>query len=46
MDKISKVVGLHRRTVSRYINKLKDKGLVTRIGSDKTGHWDVKDDKH
>ena len=46
MDKISEVVGLHRRTVSRYINKLRDKGLVTRIGSDKTGHWDVKDDKH
>ena len=30
------------RTVERSIKKLKDNGLIERIGSDKSGHWKVK----
>ncbi len=29
------------RTIRRYLLKLTEKGLIQRIGSDKTGHWEV-----
>ena len=29
------------RTIDRAIKSLKDKGVIERIGSDKTGHWSV-----
>ncbi len=30
-----------RSTIMRHIQKLKDAGLITRVGSKKTGHWKV-----
>ena len=30
-----------QRTISRILSKLKDKGLIERVGSDKSGHWKV-----
>ena len=36
--------GLGIATVKRHIKKLKDAGKIERVGSDKTGHWKVKED--
>jgi len=36
---------LSRATITRYIKKLKEQNLLKRIGSDKTGYWEVLDDK-
>jgi len=33
--------GKSRRTVNRCLSSLKDKGLISRIGSNKTGYWKV-----
>lgn len=35
-------LGISQRTISRILLKLKDKGLIERIGSDKSGYWKVK----
>lgn len=32
---------LSRRTISRKINELKNKGIIERIGSDKDGYWKI-----
>ena len=34
--------GKSQRTITRALASLKGKGLITRIGSNKTGHWQVK----
>ena len=39
---LSKKTGLSRRGVEWNLNKLKQKGLLKRIGPDKGGHWEVK----
>ncbi|MBQ8142644.1 MAG: winged helix-turn-helix transcriptional regulator [Bacilli bacterium] len=36
-------LNIARETVSRNIAKLKKCGYITRVGSDKFGHWEVKD---
>jgi ribosomal protein S25 len=38
---ISERLNLSLRTVRRMIKDLKEKGVIDRIGSDKTGHWKV-----
>ena len=38
---ISTNTGFPKRTVERTLKSLKDKGLIERIGSDKTGFWKV-----
>ena len=35
-------LGVTKRTILRDIETLKAKGIITRIGSEKTGHWEVK----
>ena len=35
-------LGISQRTISRILSKLKDRGLIERIGSDKSGYWKVK----
>ena len=35
-------LGIPQRTISRILSKLKDNGLIERIGSDKNGQWKVK----
>ncbi|MDR1196024.1 MAG: winged helix-turn-helix transcriptional regulator [Endomicrobium sp.] len=32
-------------TVKRHIKKLKESGVISRIGSDKTGHWKIIESK-
>lgn len=38
---ISKTLGVSDRMVRKHITALKEKGLITRIGSNKTGHWET-----
>ena len=40
-DELSLQLGIPRRTVSREIQKMQEDGLVRRIGSRKTGYWEV-----
>ncbi len=40
--KISEETGYSVRTVKNYIAKLKEKGYLKRIGSEKSGHWEIK----
>ena len=38
---IGKQVALSERQVKTYITKLKEVGLIVRVGSNKTGHWEI-----
>ena len=38
---IAEVMGVSSRTAKRYLSMLLEKGLISRMGSDKTGHWEV-----
>ena len=40
---IAQKLGLSYSTIQRVLRALKQKGLVQRVGSDKTGSWKVKD---
>ena len=40
-DGLSAAVGMSRRTISREVKALLQQGEICRIGSDKTGHWEV-----
>ena len=38
---ISEKLGVTRRAVAKQIAKLKERGIVLRVGPDKGGHWEV-----
>jgi len=38
---LAQIVGVTPRTVSREIQKLRDRGIIRRVGSDRKGHWVV-----
>ncbi|EHQ36716.1 RNA-binding domain-containing protein [Methanoplanus limicola] len=38
---LAKSVGVSEATVKRHIQKLKNAGILRRIGSKKTGHWEI-----
>ena len=38
---LSTVVGISERKIRENISKLKQKGLLKRVGPDKGGHWEV-----
>lgn len=40
-DELEKRVGKSRRTITRHVEKLKKRGIVKRLGSDKKGRWEV-----
>lgn len=40
---LSEIVGINIKNISKNIDKLKDKGLLRRIGPDKGGFWEVVD---
>jgi len=44
-SEIAEQLNIGIATVKRKIKALKDKGLIQRVGSDKTGHWKVTDAK-
>ena len=39
--KLSALVGISERKIKENLSKLKEKGLIKRIGPDKGGHWEV-----
>jgi Fic family protein len=40
-NEMAKEISMNRKTVQRYISKLKTAGVIERIGSDKSGYWRV-----
>ena len=42
LEKIAETTGYSKRTVSRYMKSLQEAGTIKRVGSPKTGHWEVK----
>ena len=40
-QKIIEKTNLSRATITRYIKKLKEQSLLKRVGSDKTGYWEI-----
>jgi len=40
-EKLAEKLNISIATVKRRIKKLKDEGVLTRVGSDKTGYWKV-----
>lgn len=45
LDELALKLGKSRRTVTRIIKKLQEENIISRIGSDKTGYWEVKNDE-
>lgn len=43
IKEMSKQTNLSERTVSRTLDSLKSKGLIYRVGSDKSGYWKIVD---
>lgn len=40
-EKLSEIVGITRKNILNNMKKLKEKGVLKRVGSDKTGYWKV-----
>jgi ATP-dependent DNA helicase RecG len=40
-NELSEILNINLRNTKKIIEKLKEKGLVKRIGSRKAGHWEV-----
>ena len=38
---LADVLGVEQRTIERRIRVLREKGIIRRVGVDKTGHWEV-----
>lgn len=38
---LSKVIGLSRKSIIQNMNKMKDNGLIKRVGAAKNGHWEI-----
>ena len=36
------LIGVSEATIKRRLNELKKEGVIVRIGSNKTGHWEIK----
>ena len=47
LDSIANTLGVTRRTVEKQVKKLKEVGIVSRVGSNKSGSWkvDIKEDR-
>ena len=42
---LSEVVGIKERNIEKHLTYLKETGLIERIGSRKTGHWQISNDE-
>ena len=40
-QQIAETLSVARSSASRFLKGLKDKGLIERVGSDKTGRWKI-----
>ncbi|HPS57998.1 MAG TPA: Fic family protein [Spirochaetota bacterium] len=43
LDELAQRLNKSRRTITRNMKMLQDKGIISRTGSDRTGYWQVKD---
>ena len=41
MDNLSQTLGIARRTLVRYMNKLQEENRIKRIGGRRYGHWEI-----
>lgn len=42
VTELSKLLGISRITVSNSIKKLKNQGIIERVGNNKKGYWKIK----
>ncbi len=42
-QELAEKIGINVRNVDKNLNKLKERGLLSRSGSDKSGHWEIVD---
>ena len=40
-NNLAEKLGMSRKTIERDMTVLQEKGLVQRVGSNKTGHWEL-----
>jgi len=40
-NELSKKLGLSKDTIKEYLKKLKEKGILRRVGKTSAGHWEV-----
>jgi ATP-dependent DNA helicase RecG len=40
---LAEIIGISRSGIEKNIRQLKEENLIKRIGSDKSGHWEVID---
>ena len=45
LSEIATLLGMTRRGVDKNIQKLKEQGIIQRVGSDKGGHWEIIEEK-
>jgi ATP-dependent DNA helicase RecG len=38
---MAEIIGVSRQSIAKHIAKLKEQGVIRRIGPDKGGHWEV-----
>ena len=41
-DELAEACGITRKGVEWQINKLKQDGVLTRVGADRGGHWEIR----
>lgn len=42
---MAKIIGISSRAVEKQLSKLKEKGVLIRVGADNGGHWEIVKDK-
>jgi predicted HTH transcriptional regulator len=42
LTELSELLGLHRTSIAENTSKLQKLGVLKRVGSDKTGYWEIK----
>ena len=42
ISELSKIIGMNNSGIKKNISKLKEDGVIERVGSDKSGSWKVK----
>ena len=40
---LARILGVTERTISREVKKLRQAGILRRMGSDRKGHWVIQD---
>ena len=38
---LARIVGISKKTVAEHIKKLKEKGIIERVGNNKKGYWKI-----